>query len=107
MKNHFYIIEDKTPVPVENMEEWVDLFKDMGRVAADTYGTTLVSTVFLGIDHSFGGKPLLFETMIFGGKHDGYQKRCSTWDEAISQHGKACSLVRNKYITWIKKILRL
>jgi hypothetical protein len=33
-----------------------------------------VSTVFLGTNHSFGFEPpLLFETMIFGGRFDDYQ----------------------------------
>jgi hypothetical protein len=52
-----------------------------------------VSTVFLGLDHSFGeGPPQLFETMIFGGEHDEYQERYSTWDEAEAGHKKACKL---------------
>jgi hypothetical protein len=51
-----------------------------------------VSTVFLGLDHNhFGvGAPLLFETMVFGGEHDGDAWRCSTWEEAEKQHAKAC-----------------
>jgi hypothetical protein len=48
----------------------------------------LVSTVFLGIDHSFtrGGPPILFETMVFGhaGIEDTY--RYATWDEALEGH---------------------
>ena len=55
---------------------------------------TRISTVFLGLDHSWGdGPPLLFETMIFGGKHDGYKTRCSTWAEALEMHKKACLIV--------------
>jgi hypothetical protein len=46
-----------------------------------------VSTVFLGLDHQWGdGPPLVFETMIFGGEHDQYQERYSTWDEAEAGH---------------------
>jgi len=47
-----------------------------------------ISTVFLGIDHSFGfGEgPLLFETMVFNGPLDGEQDRYSTWDEAEAGH---------------------
>ena len=29
---------------------------------------------------------LLFETMVFGGKFDGAQRRCSTWEQAQAQH---------------------
>lgn len=55
------------------------------------HGSVLISTVFLGLDHNFTqeGPPLIFETMIFGGKLDQYQDRCSTWDEAIAMHAKA------------------
>ena len=52
-----------------------------------------VSTVFLGLDHSFGhGAPLLWETMIFGGPHDGEQWRYSTYDEAVVGHASAVAL---------------
>ena len=37
---------------------------------------------------------MLFETMIFGGKHNDFQDRCSTWDEAIAMHEKAVALVK-------------
>jgi hypothetical protein len=52
-----------------------------------------VSTVFLGLDHAWGkGPPMLFETMIFGGEHDQYQERCSTWEQAEEMHRRACAL---------------
>lgn len=46
-----------------------------------------VSTVWLGLDHSFGyGPPLIFETMVFGGPEDQYQERYSTVEEARIGH---------------------
>lgn len=46
-----------------------------------------VSTVFLGLDHSFsGGVPVLFESMVFGGKHDNWMERYTTWDDAKKGH---------------------
>lgn len=66
-------------------------------VAQEHVGGVRVSTVFLGFDHNiFGDIPLLFETMIFGGEHDGYQERCSTWTEAEKMHAEALDLVRRK-----------
>lgn len=64
------------------------------RVAHSEAGGIRVSTVFLGIDHRFNedGPPILFETMIFGGPHDGFQDRCSTWKEAVAMHINACDL---------------
>jgi hypothetical protein len=58
-------------------------------------GNVRVSTVFLGLDHSwnFGNaSPILFETMIFGGEHDGYQDRYHTYNEALAGHKKAIAL---------------
>lgn len=60
----------------------------------------LVSTVDLGIDHSFGiGKPLYYETMIFkkGSWDDLYCKRYSTEQEAKKGHKKAIEYVKNNF----------
>ncbi|MGL5937042.1 MAG: hypothetical protein ACRCZI_15630 [Cetobacterium sp.] len=47
-----------------------------------------VSTVFLGLDHSFRmtGPPLIFETMVFGGFLDQEQVRYATIAEARAGH---------------------
>ena len=53
----------------------------------------VVSTVFLGLDHSFGGgPPLLFETMIFDGGEEEHCVRYSTWQQAEEGHKEACKL---------------
>ena len=70
---------------------WVP-FLQGGRVMAKTYtaGGVEVSTVFLGLDHGFRvGPSILFETMVLGGPHDGYQRRCSTLAEAQAMHTEA------------------
>lgn len=89
----YYFLDGKRAVPTENILEWAKTFENKGRIVAATIlpDNSRVSTVFLGLDHSFGigGPPILFETMIFGGPHDGYQERCSTWDEAEAQHLEA------------------
>ncbi len=61
----------------------------------------LISTVDLGLDHSFGiGKPLYYETMIFTKNdedisfHELYCKRYSTEEEAKKGHQVAISLVK-------------
>ena len=62
----------------------------------------LISTVDLGLDHSFGdGPPLYYETMIF--KKDGeeinyldlYCQRYSTEEEAMMGHNLVVKLVKN------------
>jgi len=95
-----YILEGKEPKPVEDVLEWGRWFETADRRVALTKlpNKVEVSTVFLGLDHSFGGdKPILFETMIFGGKHDQYQERYATWEEAEQGHKQAVELVAGKH----------
>lgn len=55
-----------------------------------------ISTVFLGLDHSYGGTiPLLWETMIFEGTFDGYQERYTSYEEALTGHEFAVQMVKN------------
>jgi hypothetical protein len=90
-----YILNGKTPVECNDLIEWAKQMEGKNRIVKQSqFGDVKVSTIFLGLDHSFGdGEPLLFETMIFGGKHDQYQDRYSTWDEAVEGHEIACELV--------------
>jgi hypothetical protein len=59
-----------------------------------------VSTVFLGLDHSWGDEaPQLFETMVFDGDDGGTdQWRCSTWAEAEAQHAAAVAKWTKTYL---------
>lgn len=90
-----YILEGKDPKLVEDVLEWGKWFETANRHVAQTTlpNGTRVSTVFLGLDHSFSdGEPILFETMIFGGEHNEYQERYSTWEEAEAGHKQAVKL---------------
>lgn len=94
------ILEGKTVRRTEDIFEWAKWFekatKEKSRHVADDYFDRVrVSTVFLGLDHGLGGFPLWFETMIFGGPHDGFQKRASTWAEAEECHKEAVMLVQS------------
>src|SRR5687768_5852202 len=95
MKPMYYILEGKEPKPCELME-WASSMSNIdGRVVNKTTlpDGTNISTVFLGLDHSYGdGPPVLFETMIFGGEHDQEQWRYHTWDEAEKGHQEAVKL---------------
>lgn len=92
-----YIMPDDScvPVPCDDLLEWARSMEKRRHVGDDgpTPGVR-VSTVFLGIDHSFGddGPPVLFETMIFGGPHNEEQWRYCTWDEAERGHKAAVAL---------------
>lgn len=90
-----YILKDKIPVRVDDTTDWAKQFEAMDRrVAEDVIGGVRISTVFLGMDHSFwGGTPILFETMVFGGENDGYQERYCTWEQAEQGHQGVIELI--------------
>jgi hypothetical protein len=78
--------------------EWARLFESADRVLARTRvgDGSEVSTVWLGLDYSFGqGTPLIYETMIFGGPHDEYQDRHPNRDAALAGHDQAVALARD------------
>ena len=89
-----YILDGKIAVKCDDILKWGAWFEKADRHVAQTKKNDVrVSTVFLGIDHSFNGSPpLLFETMIFGGKHDQYQERYETWDQAEKGHTMAVGI---------------
>jgi hypothetical protein len=93
-----YILRGHEAVPAELMPwaEWFETAREERRVASDELeGGVLVSTVFLGLDHSrWQGPPLLFETMVFTGPHDGWQDRYTTWDEAEAGHRRVVEALR-------------
>lgn len=100
-----YILDGKTPVPCFDITQWGSLSKNDKLVGLYKFGEVVVSTVFLGMDHSFdGGNPVLFETMIFGGEYDQFQERYYTWDEAEEGHKVACELVSKIAIDREKKL---
>ena len=82
-----YILRGKTPVRCDDLMEWARWMDTRERIVKQTrVGTMFVSTIFLGIDHSLGGKePILFETMTFCDDEIDCQ-RCSTWKQAEEQH---------------------
>lgn len=65
-------------------------------VAKTDVGDVRVSTVFLGVDHSFGGGiPILYKTMIFGGCWDQWQWRHPTRAAALAGHDRAVAAIRD------------
>jgi hypothetical protein len=70
-------------------EEYMEIRKDISKwvINKTTVGESKVSTVWLGLNHSFDdGPPLIFETMVFGGPDNDWQKRYSTKEEALACH---------------------
>ncbi|MBA0084264.1 MAG: hypothetical protein HRJ53_04645 [Acidobacteria bacterium Pan2503] len=93
-KPRLYTLLGRTPVLCQDLLAWAQWMSESAdkRVVAKTeIGHAEVSTVFLGIDHRFfdSGPAVLFETLVFGGVHDGEMWRYSSWEEAESGHAAA------------------
>ena len=91
----YYILEGKEPKQIDSVLEWGRWFNKNKKHVALTEITDKikVSTVFLGLDYSFNDSvPILFETMIFGGKHNDYQERYATWEQAEAGHKRAVKM---------------
>jgi hypothetical protein len=87
---------DGEPVPEPDLHVWAEWMETADRHLANDRldDGTRVSTIFLGLDHAFPliRRPILWETMIFGGPHDQYQERYASRDEALEGHAYALAL---------------
>lgn len=101
---------DRDGIPMSLMEWSTFANNDYKRVAEDTIGPCWVSTVWMGIDYSFGsGPPLIFETMIFRADSDGrphcweepfdFQYRYCTETEALAGHAKVVEVLTTALAT--------
>lgn len=106
-KSRNWILDGKKPIPATILE-WGEMFEDYSKKEV---GLTLmrrghISTIFLGVDQGYSfddSPPILFETMIFIGKYDGYQERYATWEEAEEGHKKAVKMIKRLKLPRKKK----
>lgn len=92
-----HVINDQgEPEECDDVKQWALFMRDENRIVEQTMvGTVKVSTVFLGLDHSFtDGPPMLWETMVFGGFLDGEQDRYATLEDAKHGHGRMLAEVK-------------
>jgi hypothetical protein len=93
----YYVLKGNVAFEEPDLIKWAQLFQKADRkVRHDIIQGASISTVFLGIDHAFHGqeKPVLFETMVFGGALDQETSRCCTWEQAELMHQAMCDKVR-------------
>ena len=100
---HYRLNADGTTEQMSNCIEWAEYFHAADRKVAYTELRTgggaevRVSTIFLGLDHSFlGGPPILFETMVFSEEllpGDTYEERYATKAEAEEGHKRVVAQV--------------
>lgn len=95
-----YILDDNdNAVECDDLLKWAAWIEDADIHVGKTQISedVKVSTVFLGLDHSFDdGPPLLFETMVFGGEHDELTRRYSTKEQAVRGHNEVVEICGGK-----------
>jgi hypothetical protein len=80
----------------QNLEDWAQKFSwDHTQIELTGNDNIYVSTVFLGVDHNHGlnpdeKRPILFESMVFGGEYNELQFRYCTMEEARAGHKDLC-----------------
>lgn len=100
MNGQYILDENNNPKEVHSILEWAAWMQTANRIVQqDTIQNDIkISTIFLGLDHSFGGDiPILWETMIFGGKQDQYQERYASLEEAKKGHQIALELAKEEF----------
>lgn len=77
------------------------------RVGLTHVGRFTVSTVFLMLDHSFGGdSPIFYETMVFDRTSEGVEEWCerhSTYEEAEQRHAEVVHKLKMQVIEELKE----
>jgi hypothetical protein len=88
-----YTLKGHEPVRCNDLRSWKAWMESPQRIIQETaledesHSSVRVCTAFLGIDVSFGvGEPILFETMVLGGKWDRELFRYCTWEAAYESH---------------------
>jgi hypothetical protein len=98
----YYILENGK-IKNATFWEWMKWFNDIDNRRIDFTefdDGSYVSTVCLGIDHGFcfddflKHRPILFESMVFGGKLDQFQWRYSTLGESKQGHYELVAAIR-------------
>lgn len=95
-KPDHFILDGKKAIPIDDFMEWAKWYETAKRIVKQTQlpGEVKVSTIFLGLDYGYHtDTPILFETMIFGGEHDQYCNRYSTYEEAEAGHQEAIEMI--------------
>lgn len=91
MKAYAYLDEHNNVIETDDVNKWAECRRS-GRfiVKQEQIRNRRISTVFLGLDHSFGGPPAWFETMVFplDSHADMDCVRYATYAEAVAGHGR-------------------
>lgn len=99
-----YILDENgEAIPAPGLLSWGQWLQDHPKerqLADDQIGNARVSTIFLGLDCGFHFRdahvvyrPMLWETMVFGGPYDQFQTRYTSRADALAGHGKIVQML--------------
>lgn len=93
-----YVISNGSVKKARSLGEWSFWYEDGWKtrgIRKTKKDGVKVSTVFLGLEHGFGGgKPILYETMVFGGEYDqDIMQRYCTRTGALHGHKRLCKFL--------------
>jgi hypothetical protein len=96
---HLYVLDDESnPHRVEDIEAWAEWMNGRDQTLAHTRvsADVQVTTEFLGNDQrrTKTGAPLLWETMISGGRHHRHQVCYASRADALLGHQRAVALAK-------------
>lgn len=107
MMDRYKLNDAGEPERCDDLIEWASAYEKSDRNVARTHleGGVMVSTVFLAIDHGWPEvydervyRPVLYETMVFGGEHDGATERYCTKSEALEGHDFMVKMVEGRLL---------
>jgi hypothetical protein len=99
MLETYYLDENGEPQRTDNPVLLEAMIRDSRRVVArDTVDPFVISTVFLIYDHNWDryGRPVLWETMVFGPRDDELEcERYTSREEALAGHARLVARYRD------------
>jgi len=116
MLRYYILDENGLAQPCHSAQDWALWYERTAApstvrvLARDELGPEVcVSTVFLGIDHNWvpQGPPVLWETMVFGGEHDGQERRYTSRDAALQGHAETLALVTGAITSRPERAIRI
>lgn len=114
-----YELKDGKLIPVDPNNPYSINIEQIKVARTEIDDDVSVSTVLLPMDHNLhfdaDKMPKIFETMIFGGEHNGFTGRYPTYNEALKHHNLIVeSLKENKPLpkieispNWLEDYLRM
>jgi hypothetical protein len=94
-----YLDDNNREIPCHSEADWQRSWEQKRagrwRVGRDEIDGVDVSTVFLGLDHAlYNYGPICWETMVFGGPFDMYQRRYASYEQAVSGHARTVEAIK-------------